>query len=847
MKRAIILASLSVLCLLQFGWGQIPRTISYQGVLKDAGGNLLNESVNLTFSIYAVASEGTALWSEPQTVAVAQGVFSVILGSSTPLDLDFDAQYWLETAVYGTPLSPRTRLTSSPYSFNALRADTAQYALSAAAGGGAGWSLTGNSIAAGDFLGTTNNQALDLKVNGAGALRLEPNTTSPNLIGGYSGNSVTSGVVAATISGGGISGAINQVTADYGTVSGGINNTASGNYATVGGGAHNIASGGGGSSTIGGGWSNTANGSWVTVGGGFQNLASGAAAIVGGGRYNKARGLYSVVSGGGGATAPDSNSALGDYSAVGGGQRNKASGSNATVGGGYANTASGINAFVGGGTSNTASGNAAIIGGGQANNASGVGATVSGGSSNTVSADGATVGGGNANTASGSNATVPGGYNSVALGNYSFATGYRARANHAGAFVWADSTNADFASTGEDQFLIRASGGVGIGTNNPGQMLTVADTIHSTLGGFMFPDGSVQATAAAGGGAGWSLTGNSITTSNFLGSTNNIALDFRVNNVRALRLERGTNTVNLVGGHGSNTVTSGVDGATISGGGNSVEPNRVTDSYGTVGGGRNNRAGDNAGNTGDRLYATVAGGNINIASGSAATVSGGSGNTASGNYATVSGGVNNTASGLRATVPGGYLNLASGGHSFAAGLRAKANHDGAFVWADSSTAADFASTATNQFLIRASGGVGIGTDSPSAELDVAGDVNVSGTLTVGGNPVVSPPIGSVTAWLKSFPNTPALPDGWMECNGQTLNDSESPYNGQIIPDLNGENRFLRGNSTSGGTGGSETHRHNLDGNAGPYLTTTGGDSQFRTQYESTLPTYYEVVWIMRVK
>jgi hypothetical protein len=47
------------------------------------------------------------------------------------------------------------------------------------------------------------------------------------------------------------------------------------------------------------------------------------------------------------------------------------------------------------------------------------------------------------------------------------AAGRRAKANHAGSFVWADQTDADFTSTGADQFLIRAEGGVGIGTNAP--------------------------------------------------------------------------------------------------------------------------------------------------------------------------------------------------------------------------------------------------------------------------------------------------------------------------------------------------------------------------------------------
>ena len=73
------------------------------------------------------------------------------------------------------------------------------------------------------------------------------------------------------------------------------------------------------------------------------------------------------------------------------------------------------------------------------------------------------------------------------------------------------------------------------------------------------------------------------------------------------------------------------------------------------------------------------------------------------------------------------------------------------------------------------------------------------------------PIGAVIAWLKSFTNTPNLPDGWVECDGSTLSDSDSPFNGQTIPDLNGDNRFLRGDATSGGTGGAtaSVHTHAL--------------------------------------
>jgi hypothetical protein len=49
--------------------------------------------------------------------------------------------------------------------------------------------------------------------------------------------------------------------------------------------------------------------------------------------------------------------------------------------------------------------------------------------------------------------------------------------------VWADSTNQNFTSTGQNQFLIRASGGVGINTNSPNQLLVVGDDLGDPLPG----------------------------------------------------------------------------------------------------------------------------------------------------------------------------------------------------------------------------------------------------------------------------------------------------------------------------------------------------------------------------
>lgn len=170
--------------------------------------------------------------------------------------------------------------------------------------------------------------------------------------------------------------------------------------------------------------------------------------------------------------------------------------------------------------------------------------------------------------------------------------------------------------------------------------------------------------------------------------------------------EMNATSPNVIGGYSRNTVTAGAYGATISGGGANGSTNLVTDIYGTVGGGANNRAGDGAAITSNAPYATVGGGNGNISSGVWAAVCGGESNTASGTGATVAGGQYNIASGYAATVPGGSDNRAFGDYSFAAGQNARANYKGSFVWADS-TDALFASTANDQFAVRAAGGVRI--------------------------------------------------------------------------------------------------------------------------------------------
>lgn len=77
------------------------------------------------------------------------------------------------------------------------------------------------------------------------------------------------------------------------------------------------------------------------------------------------------------------------------------------------------------------------------------------------------------------------------------------------------------------------------------------------------------------------------------------------------------------------------------------------------------------------------------------------------------------------------------------------------------------------------------------------------------------PIGTILAWHQSFPNTPALPSGWVECNGQSLSGPEfkdSPYFNQTTPNLNGQARFLRGTISETGVEQDDAfqgHWHNL--------------------------------------
>lgn len=135
----------------------------------------------------------------------------------------------------------------------------------------------------------------------------------------------------------------------------------------------------------------------------------------------------------------------------------------------------------------------------------------------------------------------------------------------------------------------------------------------------------------------------------------------------------------------------------------------------------------------------------------------------------------------------------------------------------------------------------------NSQILYADDLNL--TMSVG------IPIGGIVGWVDNLGELGSinLPDNWQLCDGTTISDSDSPLNGETVPDLNAENKYLRGNTTSTGSGGTTSHGHTTD--------TYGASSRSRSPFEYTasdthyhllassshLPRYYQVKFIMRIK
>src|SRR5437660_3912319 len=339
---------------------------TYQGRLTDAG-SAANGNYDLRFTIYDSATNGTVI-AGPITnspTSLNNGLFNVTLDFGASV---FDGNpRWLETPVQtnggvsSSPLSPRQPLTPTPYALftpSAATATTASNLVSGAvsatqlntpgtpasgqvlsyngaslvwtnaAAAGAAWSLNGNAgtTSGVSFLGTTDNQPLELWVNKTRAFRLEPKTNGgPNVIGGSSDNLIeTDGVVSGTIGGG------DHNSIQYGawnsTIGGGCCNTIqnSTSYSFIGGGSGNVIQTQAIYSVIGGGFDNTIRrkAEYSTISGGFGNII-------------QADAPHSTIGGGIGNQIQDNA----DESTIGGGHGNwiETNSVRSTIGGGLGN------------------------------------------------------------------------------------------------------------------------------------------------------------------------------------------------------------------------------------------------------------------------------------------------------------------------------------------------------------------------------------------------------------------------------------------------------------------------------------------------------------------------------
>ncbi|MCP4212924.1 MAG: hypothetical protein GY764_15810 [Halieaceae bacterium] len=714
-------------------------TFTYQGRLVDDG-NPASGTYDFQFSLFDASVAGSQIGSTVagDDVAVNEGLFTA--------DLDFGASVfdgqarWLEIEVKRdadgsyTTLSPRVALTPSPHAL----------------------ALPG--------------------------LWTQQNATSPNLIGGYPGNVMGAGVTGGVIAGGGWNVRPNRVYDIYGAIGGGANNEAGLNgsggrgYATIAGGWDNTASDYGAS--VAGGRSNTASGYVSSVSGGWNGHASGYASTVGGGYYNLSAAAYATIAGGGpwntGSPSTTNNIVYDDYGTIGGGGGNVVGINDgdatnqefSTVAGGRNNTVSGELASIGGGANNEASGWLATVSGGNLNEAGGSQATIAGGWNNEADGSQAAVGGGRNNLAAASYATIGGGGpsdggNSSTTNNRVY-DDYGTIGGGGGNVVGlddGDSTNQDFSTVagGRNNAATDKHASVGGGDSN------VASGYRSTISGGHINKASDGYTTVGGGSD--NTAGGYVSTVG--GGYHNNASGYS----------------GAVGGGYDNA--AGGDYATIGGG----KTNFATGDYATVGGGLGNSATTRA--------ATVAGGWGNEATAYHTSIGGGLDNAASGAYSTVSGGTLNIASNGSATVPGGVLNTAAGAASFAAGRRAKANHDGAFVWADS-TDADYSSTAADTFNVRAANGVMVAANSNSNGLQVinsgADAVSIYAQNTGSGkddatlradNTATS---GGVTAYLTNNSNY-ATVHAYNSSNGEVLylqngGDSAGGGGGDFIKAVN---------------------------------------------------------------
>lgn len=107
----------------QHASGAITNLMSFQGKLTNPDGtNVTNNSYSVVFSIYSVASGGSAVWTETKSVTVTDGLFQTNLGDTTALpgSVNFNSNSLYLGIKVGADaeMTPRVRLTAAPQAFN---------------------------------------------------------------------------------------------------------------------------------------------------------------------------------------------------------------------------------------------------------------------------------------------------------------------------------------------------------------------------------------------------------------------------------------------------------------------------------------------------------------------------------------------------------------------------------------------------------------------------------------------------------------------------------------------------------------------------------------------------------
>ena len=125
--------------------GAVPEMVNYQGFLRNDDGTPVDGTVDMRFSVFTQQTGGSLIWTEVhQNVSVDEGLFHVLLGTTTPLteSMFSGAERWLETSLSGETPFARRQFLSTPYAFHASVADVAL-------SGGEGdddWTISGSNV-----------------------------------------------------------------------------------------------------------------------------------------------------------------------------------------------------------------------------------------------------------------------------------------------------------------------------------------------------------------------------------------------------------------------------------------------------------------------------------------------------------------------------------------------------------------------------------------------------------------------------------------------------------------------------------------------------------------------------